>query len=175
MVEVAPQSVAHAQDFMKDLNDFRRMLQQLELYLRRQKITGQDENGNLIITQMGRLRMSEEGLMDVLSEIDSFLNTNTMFTYTNDSEFKNIMLESMDSFVIRLGLKMKDWNIEPSDFPVLCSMVRSIKEFALRKSIGRNYQMFVSSTHNTSENIILEKSEKTGLLGGIFGQRKGSM
>jgi hypothetical protein len=175
MAEVAPQSVAMAQDFMKDLNDFRRMVQQLELYLRRQKITGQDENGNLVITQMGAPRMSEEGIMDVLSEIESFLNTNTSYTYTEQNDFNNIMLESSDSFVIRLGLKMKDWRIEPSDFSVLCGVVRNIKEFALRKSIGRNFQMFTSSSRNTTENIILEKSEKTGLLGGIFGQRKGTM
>ena len=177
MGEVAPISVAHAQDLMREITNFKKLLYQLELDLRRVRIiekeTIDEKTGEVrleyIEQKYGNPRMSDEGIQDVITELRKYLNPNTFYSYTNEDDFKRAMKQSNDAMVIRLWAKMKDWNIEPSDYSVICGIIKDMSDLAMRKAIKGNFADFTASSSSRQENIIVESSQKTGLLGGIFG------
>lgn len=178
MGEVAPISVAHAQDLMREITNFRSLLNQLELDLRRVRMVEKEyinkETGERELRyeeiKFGKQRITDEGIHDIITELRSYLNPNSFYSYTNEEDFKRMAQQGADSFAIRLWAKRKDWEVEPTDYGVICAMVRDIRELALRKAIKGNFADFTSSSSSRQENIIVESSQKTGgLLGGIFG------
>jgi len=177
MGEVSPISVAHAQDLMREITNFRALLYQLEQDLKRVRVTEKEvinkETGErelkYVEEKYGKPRLSEEGIQDIISILRTHLNPNTFYSYTKEDAFNKAMWNTMDSIVIRLWDKRKAWNIEDSDYPVLCAMIRDMLESANRHAILGNFADFTGSSSSRQENIIMESSQKSGVLGGIFG------
>ena len=165
-------SVAASQEFMRSIVDMDGLIYQLELDLKRKRMAGTDEKGQPLYEFYGPPRISDEGLQDVIAEIRSVLNPNTPFSYTQQADFNNFMLESCKVFAVRLWKKRKEWGIEPSDYLVICSMVRGIKEMCLRKTIGNNFKDFAASSRSTQEIISKEEQQKSGWSLPFFGKPK---
>ena len=174
--DIVNMPVASNADFMRTIVEMDDLIQQLELDLKRKRITEyryDEQVGKTVPVyySYGNPRISDEGLQDVIAEVRSFLNANTPYSYTDSEGFNAIMKVSCKAFAIRLWVKMRDWGVEPSDYLVICDKVRILKELALRKTIGSNFANFSASSRQSTETLIREEQQRGGILG-IFGQPK---
>jgi hypothetical protein len=159
---------AMAQDFMRDLINKEPLIARLALDLQRMEaVSGAD--GKVEFKSFGKPRMKIEGVRDIISRIRAVVNSNTEFSYMTEDDFRIIMRLNASTIAIRIWNKMKDWEIESTDYFVICDMINDLMEMALRKAIGKNFQEFTSSSRTSQETIIMENQNKSGLLSGIFG------
>jgi hypothetical protein len=164
---------AMAQDFMKEITNYEPMIARLALDLQRKDISF-DKEGNAHINSYGKPRLSEEGVRDIISRVRSVANSNTIFSYMTEEDFRTVMKQNARSICVRIYFKMKDWGIEATDYPVICDIVIDVMEMALRKAIGKNMQELVGATKSSQETIITESQQKSGIFEKMFGpsQRK---
>lgn len=159
---------AMAQDFMRDLINYEPLIGRLALDLQRVEAVVKPD-GSVEFKSYGKPRMKIEGVRDIISRIRSVLNQNTQYSYISEDDFRIMMRINTNTMAVRIWAKMKDWEIESTDYFVICDMVNDMMEMAVRKAIGKNFQEFTSSSRTSNETIIMENQNKSGLLSGIFG------
>ena len=114
-------------------------------------------------------KMNEQGINELVNEIFSRVNQNTIFSNLDRKEVSHLIISLGDDVAVMLCEKVVLWDIKEEDMDSILNMCVDLVYMALKRGYDQGERKFLSKVTQQSEHIMHnEQIQKRGILDGIF-------
>lgn len=124
-------------------------------------------------TQVGKRKISDEGINEVMTRVRSIINTNTVYSNLDDEIIQNIVIDFAIELSRFLSLKYKDFGMEIIDINKITNFCSNMAYIALRRASDmaltlRMLRTMIQTKELTTSQGMMAQSEKKSFWDKLF-------
>lgn len=137
--------------------DTTRLLHELEAFYRGKRVVGyrEDESGVVgpVFQDIGRARMNDEGIQDVMSWLSSLFNPQTVQGNKKTEEFEKFMSDLHADFAQSLMTNLSTYAIRESDFEGIVDKTMAAADMFFSRTIDNEERNSYGQTFRSVERV----------------------
>lgn len=162
-------SSASSEGVIKLRLDTGRLLTELELFLKGQKIVpninaqGQQE---LLVQDSGERLVNDRGIQAILLTLSQTINSQGVQGNWKPEYFEQFVAEVDFNFSCDLWVNMRNWDVKLENYNVVCNAFMNLVQQFTSRIIDNKERESYGLSMKTSESVVQQQNSRAGLFGG---------
>jgi len=132
-----------------------------------------DDKGDII--HYGDPLLNNDGIAKIIGFVNSIVNTSSNMTNLDEDKIEKIMMFNSNIIIENLMVNRITWGIKGHDArDLILAKVTNLMNITLNRSLDEGERRFWKGTQQEIHTKIENTNQKTGLLNGIMGLKRGN-